>query len=215
VASPYHFHVGNHSRGKGRSAVAGAAYRAGEKHRDIRTGLLHNYSDRQDVLYSEIFTPQSAPAWAHERGELWNHVEEAEKRKDSRLAKDIDASLPWQLDTKHRDYMIKDFAYDLTRKGLIVDANIHDAHDGGSDKNIHVHLMVTTRTVDETGFAKGKFLELDKEETLEHWRERWAQIGARQLGANGEFGKNRTLSLKLSPYIAFESRQLSWPVSTS
>jgi hypothetical protein len=185
VASPYHFHVGNHSRGKGHSAVAGAAYRAGEKHRDIRTGLLHNYSDRQDVLYSEIFTPKNAPAWAHERGELWNHVEEAEKRKDSRLAKDIDASLPWQLDTKHRDYMIKDFAYELTRKGLIVDANIHDAHDGGSDKNIHVHLMVTTRTIDETGFAKGKLLELDKEETLEHWRERWAEIGARQLEKMG------------------------------
>jgi MobA/MobL family len=185
VASPYHFHVGNHSRGKGHSAVAGAAYRAGEKHRDIRTGLLHNYSDRQDVLYSEIFTPKNAPAWAHERGELWNHVEEAEKRKDSRLAKDIDASLPWQLDTKHRDYMIKDFAYELTRKGLIVDANIHDAHDGGSDKNIHVHLMVTTRTIDETGFAKGKLLELDKEETLEHWRERWAEIGAKQLEKMG------------------------------
>jgi MobA/MobL family len=185
MASPYHLNMGNVSRGNGDSVVAGAAYRAGEKILDQRTGLTHDYSRRDDILYSAIFAPKNAPEWAQDRGELWNHVEEFENAKNSRLAKTITAALPWQLDEKHREYMVKDFAYDLTRKGLIVDVNIHDAHEGGSNKNIHAHIFITTRTIDENDFSKGKLLELDKVETLRHFRDRWAEIGARQLEKTG------------------------------
>jgi hypothetical protein len=185
MASAYHFHVGNHSRGKGHSAVSGAAYRAGEKLLDQRTGLTHNYSRREDILYSVILAPKSAPEWAQDRGELWNYVEEFENAKNSRLAKDIDASLPWQLDEKHREYMVRDFAYDLTRKGFILDANIHAPHAHGDQKNIHVHMMITTRHIDGDDFADKKDRELDKVKTLEHWRERWAEIGAKQLEKMG------------------------------
>lgn len=185
MASAYHFHVGNHSRGKGHSAVSGAAYRAGEKLLDQRTGLTHNYSSRDDVLYSVIFAPKNAQEWMQDRGELWNYVEEFETQKNSRLAKDIDASLPWQLDEKHREYMVKDFAYDLTRKGFVIDANIHAPHAHGDQKNIHVHMMITTRHIDGEDFAAKKDRELDKVQTLEHWRERWADIGAKQLERMG------------------------------
>jgi hypothetical protein len=185
MASAYHFHAGIHSRAKGHSAIAGAAYRAGEKLLDQRTGLTQDNSRREDVLYSAIFAPKNAPEWVHDRAELWNHVEEAEKRKDSQLAREINAALPWQLDEKHREYMVKDFAYDLTRKGLVVDANIHDAHEGGSDKNIHVHMMITTRTVDENGLSQSKDRDSNRTEVLEHWRERWAEIGAKQLQKMG------------------------------
>jgi MobA/MobL family len=185
MASAYHFHVGNHSRGKGHSAVSGAAYRAGEKLLDQRTGLTHNYSRREDVLYSAILAPKNAPEWTQDRGELWNYVEEFENAKNSRLAKDIDASLPWQLDEKHREYMVRDFAYDLTRKGFILDANIHAPHAHGDQKNIHVHMMITTRHIDGDDFADKKDRELDKVKTLEHWRERWAEIGAKQLEKMG------------------------------
>jgi hypothetical protein len=185
MASAYHFHVGNHSRGKGHSAVSGAAYRAGKKLLDQRTGLTHNYSRREDVLYSAILAPKNAPEWAQDRGELWNYVEEFESAKNSRLAKDIDASLPWQLDEKHREYMVKDFAYDLTRKGFILDANIHAPHAHGDQKNIHVHMMITTRHIDGEDFADKKDRELDKVKTLEQWRERWAEIGAKQLERMG------------------------------
>jgi MobA/MobL family len=185
MASAYHFHAGIHSRAKGHSAVAGAAYRAGEKLLDQRTGLTQDNSRRDDVLYSAIFAPKNAPEWVYDRAELWNHVEEAEKRKDSQLAREINAALPWQLDEKHREYMVKDFAYDLTRKGLVVDANIHDAHEGGSDKNIHVHMMITTRTVDENGLSQSKDRDSNRTEVLEHWRERWADIGAKQLQKMG------------------------------
>jgi MobA/MobL family len=185
MASAYHFHVGNHSRGKGHSAVSGAAYRAGEKLLDQRTGLNHNYSSREDILYSAILTPKNAPEWSQNRGELWNRVEEFERAKNSRLAKDIDASLPWQLDEKHREYMVKDFAHDLTRKGFILDANIHAPHAHGDQKNIHVHMMITTRHIDGDDFTDKKDRELDKVKTLEHWRERWAEIGAKQLEKMG------------------------------
>jgi hypothetical protein len=185
VASTYHFHAGMHTRSKGHSAVAGAAYRSGQKLYDHRTGLTKNFSDRADVLYSEIFAPKNAPEWVRERGELWNRVEASENRKDSQIAREINAALPYQLDEKHRDYMIKDFVYDLTRKGLVVDVNVHAAHDHGDDRNVHVHMMVTTRTIDETGFSVTKDRETNKKEVLERWREKWADIGARQLEKMG------------------------------
>jgi hypothetical protein len=81
--------------------------------------------------------------------------------------------------------MVRDFAYDLTRKGFILDANIHAPHAHGDQKNIHVHMMITTRHIDGDDFADKKDRELDKVKTLEHWRERWAEIGAKQLERMG------------------------------
>ena len=181
MATPFHFHMQNVSRGKGHSAVAGAAYRHGEKIRDERTGELKDYSKRTDIIYSELFTPKNAPIWATDRAKLWNHVEEFENRKDSRLAKEINAAIPWQLDEKHREYLVKNFVHELTRKGLIVDVAIHGAHEHGDDRNIHAHLMITTRKLDGDEFSEAKFLELDKQLTLEKFRESWAKECAKQL----------------------------------
>jgi MobA/MobL family len=181
----YHFHMKNVSRGKGHSAVAGAAYRSGMKLRDERTGELRDYSQRHDVIFSQIFTPKNAPDWTQERGELWNHAEAVEKRKDARVAKEFTAAIPHQLDEQYRNYLIADFAHELTRKGLILDVNIHQPHDHGNELNVHAHMMVTTRTIEGADFAEGKLLELDKKQTLEALRERWATMCAKQLDRMG------------------------------
>ena len=51
-----------------RTATGAAAYRAGERLRDERTGELYNYSRRQDVLHKEIVLPSlvagNAPGWS-------------------------------------------------------------------------------------------------------------------------------------------------------
>ena len=74
----YHFSGTIISRSQGRSAVASAAYRAGEKLFDERYQKIQDYTKKQDVVYKNILTPNGAPAWIKDRGRLWNEVEKAE-----------------------------------------------------------------------------------------------------------------------------------------
>src|SRR5271166_3548267 len=72
------------SRGKGQSAIASAAYRSGERLRDEQAGEQKFYTARAErILFTDIMAPSGAPEWAHDRNELWNHAERAEKRKDA------------------------------------------------------------------------------------------------------------------------------------
>ena len=83
-----------HSRSKGHSAVAAAAYRSGTCLTDDRTGIVYDFSHRHDVAYSELLLPESSSAQFSDRQLLWNQVELSEKRVDSQVCKDIVLALP-------------------------------------------------------------------------------------------------------------------------
>src|SRR5581483_12084055 len=91
------------TRSTGRTATAAAAYRAGERIRDERTGALYNHSRREDVLHKEIFLParldrpDAGMEWARDRSTLWNAAEKAEQRSDSRVAREYQVALPPEL----------------------------------------------------------------------------------------------------------------------
>ena len=71
----YHLSGSVISRSQGRSAVACAAYRSGEKLVDERYEKTHDYTKKQDVEFSEILLPKNAPEWMGDREKLWNTVE--------------------------------------------------------------------------------------------------------------------------------------------
>jgi hypothetical protein len=48
----FRLQISSISRSAGRRATAAAAYRAGERVRDERSGELHNFSRRRDVLHT-------------------------------------------------------------------------------------------------------------------------------------------------------------------
>ncbi len=77
----YHFHLAHVSRGAGQSAVAAAAYRAGECLRDDYYGEVHDFTKKGGVIMSEIILPDNAPERFTNREMLWNEVEEIEKNK--------------------------------------------------------------------------------------------------------------------------------------
>jgi hypothetical protein len=52
--------VSFNTRSKGHKAVAGAAYRSGEKLFDETYGIEHDFENRHDVQYSNIILPQGA-----------------------------------------------------------------------------------------------------------------------------------------------------------
>ena len=75
----YHCNIGIVSRGKGKSAVAAAAYRSGEKITNEWDGMTHDYTRKRGVVHTEILLPPHAPPSFSDRATLWNSVELYEK----------------------------------------------------------------------------------------------------------------------------------------
>src|ERR1700722_4709246 len=122
----YHCSVKGVGRAKGRSIVAAAAYRSGARLVDEITGQAFDYRARGGVLDSFIMTPDNAPAWAHDRAQLWNEAERTEDRANGRLATEFELALPHELDAAQRKQLLKDYlAPIIERHGVAVDVAIH------------------------------------------------------------------------------------------
>ena len=176
------------SRGKGQSAIAKAAYNARDCIRDERTGQQKDFSRKKDkVLFSGIFVDpkRNAPAWVQDRPALWNAASAAEKRKDAREAQEIILNLPHELTAEQRRFMLTDFVREhITRgTGRIADVNMHAPSKSGDDRNIHAHILMTVREIGPDGFGKQR-LEVS-EEQIRHWKEKWAERGAKELRKAG------------------------------
>ena len=146
------------SRGKGQSAVAKAAYNSRSKLEDERTGQTKDYRKLDGLMFSGVFAPKDAPAWASDRQQLWNAVErredESNRAASARLAREIRIALPHELTDQQREWLVKDFVREqLTRKGMIADVNIHAPGGKGDDRNHHAHILVTLRNVGPEGFG--------------------------------------------------------------
>lgn len=64
----YHFTSKIIARSSGKSSVASAAYRAGEKFYDERQDKVVDYTKKQDVVFKEIFyQKQHISGWQIER----------------------------------------------------------------------------------------------------------------------------------------------------
>ena len=142
------------SRGSGQSAIASAAYRAGEKLQDARYGKVQDYSKKEGVLSKEIIFPSALKNQTSiDRNSLWNKAEEAEKRKDSRVAREWIVNLPHELNEKQREQLAHEFSQKLADKyNIIADCCIHQPSDkevarGADPRNFHAHIMLTTRQV--------------------------------------------------------------------
>lgn len=150
----YHLSVKIISRSRGRSAVASAAYRAGEKLHDLREGKTHDYSRKGGVVHREVIAPAGAPEWATQREVLWNRVEASEKRKDSQLAREVEIALPRELGPKARAQLVRSFVKEeFTSKGMIADVAIHNPKASDGQENPHVHIMLTMRHLENWEFG--------------------------------------------------------------
>ena len=157
----FHLNESNISRSDGRSAVACAAYRACEKLEDQTFGKTQDYTKKKGLKYKKIFAPFHTNEELLNRQNLWNAVEKKEfnangsMKKNARLAKEYTCALPHELEDWQRIQIVDDFCSNFVKKhNVIVDACIHAPHenDGETDnKNYHVHIMFTTRAVNEKG----------------------------------------------------------------
>lgn len=144
----YHLEAKVISRGAGRSAVAAAAYMSCSQILNDYDGVQHDYTRKQGLVWQQIFLPEYAPAEWSDRGTLWNAVEENEKTKDSRLAREFVVALPIEIGKAEWKSLLTEFIKDnFVADGMCADVCIHDT-DG---HNPHAHIMVTVRPLAENG----------------------------------------------------------------
>ena len=169
----YHFSAKVISRANGSSAVASAAYRSASELPDQRLGRSHDFSNKAGVIHSEVMLPQGAPERLNDRTVLWNEVEAGEKRKDAQLAREVEFSIPREMNEKQGIALARDFvAEQFVKRGMVADLNVHwDKAKDGSPKP-HAHVMLSMRDVGPDGFGQ-KNRDWNAPELLKEWREAW------------------------------------------
>ena len=190
----YFLNMKTFGRAGGSSAASAAAYRAGERIRDERTGRTYDHSERQDVLHKEIVLPSRFAGedmtWARDRASLWNAAEGAETRKNARVAREYLVALPVELSPPQRLELVRGFSQELSdRYGFAVDLAVHAPRDfpGSDPRNFHAHLLATTRDVQMEGLGAKTTLDMSDRNRRElglppvinellHVRERWAAV---------------------------------------
>ncbi len=146
----YHLEAKVVSRGNGRSAVAASAYLSCANILNDYDGVRHDYTRKKGLVWQEVFLPEYAPAEWQDRGALWNAVEENEKTKDSRLAREFVPALPVELNKEQWQQLLSDFINEqFVADGMCADVAIHNPYPPGH--NPHAHIMLTVRPLDENG----------------------------------------------------------------
>ena len=201
----YHLTVNQIRRSAGQSAIASAAYRAGERLYSDYYGEYSDYTRKGGVICSEILLPPHAPPEYQDRATLWNAVEQVEKHKKAQLAYSFDIALQNELSMEENIALAREFVQRyLVGRGMIADLAVHapDKEDGGIP-NPHFHVMTTMRPINPDGTWGQKQRReyvlddegnqvLDKDgkpmfnavpttdwgspETLEEWREAWCRV---------------------------------------
>ena len=177
----YHLSIKIISRGKGKSAVTAAAYRAGTIIKNEYDGITHDYSKKSGVAHTEILLPDNAPSEYVDRATLWNAVEKSERYRTAQLAREIEIALPVELSREENIALAQRYVKEnFVSAGMCADVCVHDTGTG----NPHVHVMLTMRPIEKDGSWGQKSRTVDgkkipavdwNEQTkAEDWRKAWA-----------------------------------------
>ena len=209
----FHFSVTQIKRSAGQSAIAAAAYRAGEKLFSEIYGEYSDYTRKRGIIETGILLPSFAPKEYENREKLWNAVEQAERHPKAQLAYSFDFSLQNEFSMKENLEIAREFIQrQFVDRGMIADYAVHLPDKGDAVPNPHVHVICPIRPLnpDGTWGAKQKRVyRLDdagnrmpdaagrpqfdavpttdwgSAETLERWREAWAEINNEHFAAHG------------------------------
>ena len=150
IMAIYHLEAKVVSRGTGRSACAASAYLSCSAIYNDYDGVQHDYTRKGGLVWEQVFLPECAPAAWQDREILWNAVEENEKTKDSRLAREFVPALPVELSPKQWEELLSEFIQEsFVSDGMCADVAIHDPDPPGH--NPHAHILLTMRPLDEHG----------------------------------------------------------------
>ena len=209
----FHFSVTQIKRSAGQSAIAAAAYRAGEKLYSDLYGEYSDYTRKRGIVETGILLPPFAPKEFENREKLWNAVEQVERHPQAQLAYSFDFSLQNEFSMKENLEIAREFIQkQFVDRGMIADYAVHLPDKGDAVPNPHVHVLCPIRPLnpDGTWGAKQKRVyrvddagnrlldasgraqfdavpttDWGNVETLERWREVWAEINNEHFAAHG------------------------------
>ena len=165
--------------------MAAAAYRSGQPLFDERLAKSHDFSRKEDIVYTSIFLPEGAPIWMADRETLWNAVEHTEKRKDAQLAREVQLTLPRELTLEQNIALTRAFVKEtFVANGMVADVSIHNPKGKDGEYQPHVHVLLTLRECTPDGFGF-KNRSWNERALLEHWREAWESHLNHQLALHG------------------------------
>lgn len=172
----YHLSLKEMRRSQGRSSVAAAAYRLGEKMKDERIGKTFNYSKKSGILDKFFILPNDAKKFLN-TSHFWNEAERSENRKNSVVAREIMINLPYEISDQQRSELVRKFCNEIVVNHSVgITAAIHEPCKDGDDRNFHAHILFTTRQITAEGFGK-KTREFDDKkqgvEVLKNIRKRY------------------------------------------
>ena len=188
----YHLSIKIFSRGSGASAIAKAAYRAAERIKSEYDGQTHDYTRKDGVIHKEILLPDHAPPEYASRAALWNAVEKSERYKAAQLAREVEVSLPVELNAEQNISLARRFAKEVfVSAGMCADLCVHDTN----RTNPHFHLMLTMRPIEQDGMwgpksrtiggKKVPTVDWNDSRNAEYWRRAWAAYLNTALRING------------------------------
>ena len=201
----FHFTVTQTKRSKGQSAIASAAYRSGERLYSEYYGEYSDYTRKGGVICSDILLPSHAPKEYADRQTLWNAVEKAERGKKAQLAYSFEISLQNEFSLEENIALARKFLLEqFVSRGMTVDVSFHEKeHGDGGTPNPHFHFLCPIRPIEQDGkwgLKQRRVYALDEDgnrirdqngefvfnavpttdwgspETLEHWRQTWAEM---------------------------------------
>ena len=207
----YHCSIKIVKRSQGKSAVAAAAYRSGEKITNEYDGMVHDYTRKGGVVHSEILLPAHAPKSFRDRSTLWNSVEKIEKHCRAQLAREIEIALPNELNLVEQVNLVREYCNrTFVDAGMCADFNIHDPNK--EQQNPHAHILLTMRPFNPDGSwgdkqkkeyvldGKGNKIydpkkrqykcntisttDWNEQTKAEEWRQAWAEFANKALSDN-------------------------------
>ena len=144
--------IGRGAKCRGRSAVEQSAYIS-------RTILYSDYYGEkyypkysEDLVSTDVLIPDHAPREYLDHSKLWNSVEKVEKHAKAQLARLLKYSLPNWMSYELADKVMRDFIKrNFTNKGMCAEYAIHDSVNDKGERNLHIHILLTTRPILENG----------------------------------------------------------------
>ena len=137
----------------GHNAVEQSAYISRETMYCEYDGKIYYPKYSEDLVHTEVLLPENAPKEYADSKVLWNAVEMAEKSSNAQTARTVRMELPnnwsYELATEVvRSLCEKEFV----KKGMCVQFAIHDSvNKKTGQRNLHVHILLTMRGIDENG----------------------------------------------------------------
>ena len=172
------------NRRSGHNLVAAIAYRLGIKLKDWNTGIVYDFTMKLGIIHRAVFLAKKSKYKSLE--ELLADGERRERQCNSRVGRELLVAIPHELCEDEQIDLAKEFSLELQKRyGCAVIMGLHQADRNGDQRNVHAHIVMTTRAIGEDGYLGAKIHQMDKKGEIEALKKLWEQTANKYL-SDGE-----------------------------